>query len=114
MAAIYIETTIPSYLVGRPNRDLVVSAHQQITLEWWEKVRPHFQLVISEAVLEENRAGDPDIAACRLEVVNQLPILKLNDDVRRLVQVYNDELGLPKRAGADLLHIRKNILLLRA
>ena len=36
---VYIETTIVSYLVASPSRDLVLSAHQQITSEWWENER---------------------------------------------------------------------------
>ncbi len=35
-AKVYIETTIPSYLVARPSRDLLIAAHQQITRDWWE------------------------------------------------------------------------------
>jgi hypothetical protein len=30
---VYLETTIPSYLMARPSRDLVTAAHQQITRE---------------------------------------------------------------------------------
>jgi len=37
---VYIETTIISYLTARPSRDLIVAGHQQITVEWWEGVRP--------------------------------------------------------------------------
>ena len=33
---VYLETTIVSYLTGRPSRDLVIAAHQELTLEWWE------------------------------------------------------------------------------
>ncbi|MDL1963439.1 MAG: hypothetical protein LWW98_03710 [Deltaproteobacteria bacterium] len=35
MESVYIETTIVSYLVARPNRDLLVATHQQITQVWW-------------------------------------------------------------------------------
>ena len=31
METIYIETTIVSYLVANPSRDLILSAHQKIT-----------------------------------------------------------------------------------
>ena len=31
---LYLETTIPSYLVSRPSRDLVMAAHQQVTRDW--------------------------------------------------------------------------------
>jgi len=37
-AKLYIETTIPSYLVGHPSRDLLVAAHQEITRDWWEEL----------------------------------------------------------------------------
>lgn len=34
---VYIETTVLSYLTSRLSRDLLVAAHQQVTVEWWEK-----------------------------------------------------------------------------
>ena len=40
----YIETTIISYLAGRPSRDIIVAAHQQITHEWWSKRKEGFDL----------------------------------------------------------------------
>ena len=33
---LYIETTIPSYLVARRSRDLRIAADQETTEEWWE------------------------------------------------------------------------------
>jgi hypothetical protein len=78
---VYLETTIPSYLAGRPSRDLVVAAHQQITHEWWLAAKTNFDLVISEAVLEEIRVGDPEMATRRLKIVEDLPVLSLNDGV---------------------------------
>ena len=35
MPTIYLETTIPSYLVAKSSRDIVILAHQQLTREWW-------------------------------------------------------------------------------
>ena len=43
-AKVYLETTIPSYLVARPSRDLLIAAHQQLTREWWESRGPQFDL----------------------------------------------------------------------
>ena len=34
--AVYVETTVLSYLAARPSRDLVVVAHQRLTAEWWQ------------------------------------------------------------------------------
>ena len=41
---VYIETTIPSYLVARPSRDLIRAARQELTREWWENCRQGFDL----------------------------------------------------------------------
>ena len=104
MPNVYLETTIPSYLAARPSRDLIIAAHQQITHEWWIDARERFELYVSEAVLAEIRAGDPDAAAQRIELVAGLPVLELNADVRALVAVYDEGLGLVGRARADLPH----------
>lgn len=105
MPTVYLETTIPSYLAAWPSRDLIVAAHQQITHEWWRDARSRFEIFISEEVLREIRAGDADAAVRRLAVVEALPILRINHEVRRLVRSYKRHLGLPFRARADLLHI---------
>lgn len=104
MPDVYLETTIPSYLVARPSRDLVVAAHQQITHEWWGGAHERFEMYVSEAVLAEIRAGDPAAAAQRLELVEGLQVLELNSDVRSLVAAYDERLGLAGRARADLPH----------
>jgi len=104
MPTVYVETTIPSYLAAYPSRDIVIAGHQQITHDWWRTARDRFDLYISEAVLQEIRAGDPDAAARRLAFVDGLPILSLNEDVRALVQVYDKGLGLTGRGRADLPH----------
>jgi hypothetical protein len=104
MPSVYLETTIPSYLAAYPSRDLIFAAHQQITHEWWRDAPQRFDLYISEAVLDEIRRGDPDAAARRLAFVDKLPVLELNDDVRALVHLYDQKLGLRGRARADLPH----------
>ncbi len=105
MPTVYLETTIPSYLASRPSRDLIVAAHQQVTHEWWARARDTFDLFISEAVLAEIRAGDPTLAARRLELVHELPVLASRDDVDSLAEIYAERLGLPSQAYADLVHI---------
>lgn len=44
---VYIETSVVSYLTSRSNRDLIVAAHQQITIELWER-RDAFEFHSSE------------------------------------------------------------------
>lgn len=104
METVYLETTIPSYLAAFPSRDLIIAAHQQITHDWWNTARQHFELYISEPVLDEIRSGDPDAIMRRMDFVAGLPVLKLTDDVRQLVHEYDKRLGLIGRARADLPH----------
>ena len=73
-AKVYIETTIPSYLVSRPSRDLVPAAHQEITRLWWEKRRADFDLFVSEPVLKEAAAGDELMAQKRMELLAPIPL----------------------------------------
>ncbi len=60
---LYLETTIPSYLTSRPSKDLIVSAHQQITREWWRIRRDAFEIYTSQFVTDEAGAGDKKAAA---------------------------------------------------
>jgi predicted nucleic acid-binding protein len=103
--SVYLETTIPSYLASRPSRDLVTAAHQQITHEWWNTAKTFYRLYVSEAVIDEIRGGDPEIAVRRLQLVEDLPILEIRDDILELVEIYGKSLGLPDRAQVDLVHI---------
>jgi len=62
---VYLETTIASYLVAAPTLDIVQSAHQQVTREWWAR-RERFDLFVSRPVLAEAGRGDTTAAARRL------------------------------------------------
>ena len=47
---IYIESTIPSYVVARPARDLLQAARQQLTRDWWDLKRNQHELFSSQVV----------------------------------------------------------------
>jgi len=104
-ARLYLETTVPSYLTAWPGRDLVRAGHQQITREWWEGRRDQFDLFISQLVLDEAGAGDPQAARERLAVLSPFPLLDLNDEVTTLAEALVMDLALPTKAGTDAAHI---------
>lgn len=103
--AVYIETTIVSYLTAWPSRDLIVAAHQQLTREWWEHQRAKFELFISQAVLQEASVGDVDAAQLRLDTLAGLPLLELRPEALQLARVLIDRGPLPAKAAVDALHI---------
>lgn len=104
-AKLYIETTIPSYLVGRPSRDLLVAAHQEITRDWWEFRRTQFDLYVSELVLQEVRAGDAQLAIRRLELLTDVPILSVTSEIMKLAKNLVAEVPISQRAAVDAAHI---------
>jgi PIN domain len=102
---VYIETTMPSYLAGRPSRDLLVAAHQQITLEWWETRRNLFDLYISELVLREISSGDAALANRRLEFLSGIPIMDVGHEIHELSSTLILEGPIPSVAAPDATHI---------
>jgi predicted nucleic acid-binding protein len=103
--ALYLETTIPSYLASRPSRDLIVAARQQMTLEWWLRRRADFRLFISQIVLDEAGEGDRDAAAARLSAIEAVPLLAVNEDVIALTQALLSRRVVPRKAARDASHI---------
>ena len=75
MPTVYVETSIISYLAARPSRDLIVAARQQLTHTWWRERRPVFDLYVSQVVLDEILAGDPDAAERRAALAAGIPVL---------------------------------------
>jgi predicted nucleic acid-binding protein len=102
---VYLETTVPSYLAARPGRDLIRAAHQQITRDWWDANRTEFELVVSQLVVRECSAGDPDAAAARLALIADLPLVAVTDAATALAARLSAEVPFPSRAAADALHI---------
>jgi hypothetical protein len=102
---LYLETTIPSYLTARPSGDVVMSAHQQLTREWWQTRRTGFDLYISAFVLDEAGAGDAEAARRRLESLAALPLLAVNDRAIALAQRLLRDCRLPARAAIDAAHV---------
>lgn len=102
---VYLETTIPSYVTGRTSRDLVTAAHQEITQTWWDDHRDEYDLYISVPVLDEARAGDPDAAQRRLNLIKDVPTIEVTDEVIALSRRLATDLILPEAADVDSLHI---------
>ncbi len=102
---IYIETTIPSYLAARPSRDLLQAARQQLSHDWWNNERQHYELCISELVLDEAAAGDLEAAARRLTFLQELPLLDLTNAVNVVAKAIMTSGLLPERAARDAVHI---------
>ena len=102
---VYIETTIVSYLVARSSRDLILSAHQQLTREWWENERGNYACITSDEVLREAARGEPIMSQRRLEALNDIAIVSTCGEAVRIAQgILNDNI-LPPSVFPDALHV---------
>ena len=102
---IYIESTIPSYLVARPARDLLQAARQQLTKDWWDLERANHELFTSQVVLDEITDGEAAMAQQRLDVMAQIKLLDLTDDANALTKDILASGLLPADADRDAAHI---------
>ena len=102
---LYIETSIPSYLVSIPSRDIIVAGHQQTTRLWWDLRKDNFDIFISQFLIDEVSAGDPGQAERRMKVIETFPQLDITDDVTRLAEALLLGKVIPYKAATDAAHI---------
>jgi predicted nucleic acid-binding protein len=105
MSKVYVETTVLSYLTARPSRDLVVAGHQQVTRDWWENRRSAFEVYISQLVVREAQAGDPEAADRRLAILAGLPLIDVTSSAVVLGAALVERRVIPRNAVADAMHI---------
>ena len=102
---VYLETTIASYLTARPSRDLIIGAHQELTIEWWAQHRQRFEVFISDLVLQEAARGDQIAAAKRLAELSGIAVLETTEEARELARQFVDRGLIPQKAVEDAFHV---------
>ena len=102
---VYIESSIISYLVSRPSRDVVIAGRQAISHDWWENHRQRFELRVSVLVEEEIGQGDPLAAKRRKALVENIPTLAISDEAADLAELLLTQSAVPESSQEDALHI---------
>jgi predicted nucleic acid-binding protein len=103
--SIFIETTIPSYYVSRPSRNLLQFARQELTREWWDSERHRFDLFTSQLVLAEASEGEASKASERLELLSGLELLDITEEVEALAAELVRTGIVPSVAVRDAFHL---------
>jgi hypothetical protein len=103
--AVYIETSIVSYLAARPSRDPITARNQRLTHEWWNTCRHDYALFTSPQVILEAGRGDPMLASQRLALLAPLPLLTVTGNVLALADDLLRRVPLPAHAEEDARHI---------
>jgi predicted nucleic acid-binding protein len=103
---VYIETTIPSaYHEHRRDTDSVFRRNH--TRLWWDRYAPHYDLLTSEAVLQELRHPAYPAAkriAC-LTLIESVLLTPVTDLVIEAAEVYAREFVMPSPPSLDAVHL---------
>ncbi len=102
---VYVETSVIGYATSRPSRDLVVTARQQLTREWFAGCAQTFDLFVSQLVIREASAGDAVAAAERLVLLEGIPLLAITESAGELADGFVDLGAFPRHASEDALHV---------
>ena len=102
---VYVETTIVSYLTARPSRDLIVAAHQELTVEWRTNHRERFALYTSDLVVIESARGDGQAAAKRLVELQGITLLSVDQSARDLARKFLERNLVAAKAVEDAFHV---------
>ena len=105
METVYVETSIISYLVAEPSRDLVTAANQQVTRDWWQHRRRQFACVISQEVVAEASRGDPEQVRRRLAALASLPRVAISSEAEEVARLFLGTGALPASAARDAVHL---------
>jgi predicted nucleic acid-binding protein len=105
MDTVYIETSIVSHASAWPSSDVQIAAIQHQARQWWSLERPKFELVTSQLVIDEASMGDPSAAADRLKLLDGLPTVPIDNEVRNLARDILSASIMPQKAAADALHV---------
>ena len=101
---VYIETTIPSFFFEvRSEPEMVV--RREWTRRWWRDAGANYELVTSEAVIEELSRGDFPAREDCLRLIKGLPLVPIEPAVAEIVRIYIARQVMPRSPVGDALHL---------
>ena len=102
--SVYIETSIPSfYYEIRTEPDNV--ARREWTRLWWNEHLADCNAYTSEAVIEELEGGSFPGKADALKLIEDLPLLDINEPIADIVANYISHHVMPNDPVGDALHL---------
>ena len=102
---LYLETTIPSYLVAQRSRDIVLAGQQEATSRWWDHCRRDYERCGSQLVVSEAAQGDARMAAARMAKPDGILRLPVTAEAIELADTLIAAGLLPSTARVDAAHI---------
>ena len=100
---VYIDATIPSYLVSKPSQVPRTAEWQRITRDFWHDSR--FEFILSDLVIAEISIGDRSQVVDRLKAIDGLTIVDALDLERALARKLVAGRAIPEIALPDAVHV---------
>ena len=101
---VYIETTIPSFYYTE-RQDVESQARMHWTRRWWKEFSSEFFLISSAAVIAELSRGVSDQVQPRLELLQSVRLVPINEEVETIARIYIDKQVMPRDPQGDALHL---------
>lgn len=100
----YVETTVPSFY-HTTRSGAAAQAQQAWTRRWWLLAHERYDLVTSDAVLDELEDGDYPSRDAALAFARALPLLEITPAVGEIVAAYLQHRLMPADPTGDALHL---------
>ena len=105
METVYIETTVVGSVAGRMHPNPLIAARQSTSRAWWSDARTLYRLFVSQLVVDECLAGDPEAAQERLDELISIPRLNITDSAKDLADALMVGNAIPASEPRDALHV---------
>jgi hypothetical protein len=104
--SVYIETSIPSFYY-EDRSDAPTIARREWTRQWWDNYRQGYELVSSQAVLDELNNGDYSESKRNncIALLDDLTFLPIEAEIATIVKTYLQHKLMPNDTGGDALHL---------
>ncbi|MFP4388193.1 MAG: type II toxin-antitoxin system VapC family toxin [Desulfococcaceae bacterium] len=80
-------------------------ARREWTREWWNERRTAYELVISDAVIDELGRGDHPVKEKAIELIQELEVLEIIPEIGEIVEAYIRNKVMPKDPVGDAMHL---------
>lgn len=99
---VYLDSTVPSYYFDQRES---LNAFIEVTRKWWSEMASHYELYISDAVLQELNSGNYPRKGEIIELVSTIPLLPLTPDLEQVVEFYIANYVMPRSLVGDAVHL---------
>jgi len=101
---VFVETTVPSAFVST-RTDPGSLFRRQVTRDWWSFHRSSYAIYTSDAVYLELSEGSWQGKKDAFKLIEDIPRLEINDEVKSVAGLYVSERLVPRGLGGDALHL---------